>query len=269
LGRYILKDAPGARKSNELVEYLIPDDLRPRGVMKVEGYIKDPQNAVVPAYIAVTDLPTQKRVYSGRPQADGTYFFYLMEGSRYEMSVDPEKSNTSFFAREFDLTTEKIPQKERVNVILRQPVPEDELPLALVAFKPNTTTLEPSSDSELKRLLRVSKANPQLLFEIQITMTGYREDSVMSDVGLTEVRVDSIVQQLAKIDSAGQMSKRDTLFIRKTYHNDRTAAQAQSVLDYIVKLGGDPNSFSFKTIAMPAALPEETKLVVKAVAKQR
>ncbi|HTE30872.1 MAG TPA: hypothetical protein VK666_10900 [Chryseolinea sp.] len=269
LGRYILKDAPGARKSNELVEYLIPDELRPRGVMKVEGYIKDPQNAVVPAYIAVTDLSTQKRVYSGRPQADGTFLFYLMEGTRYEMSVDPEKSNISFFAKELDLSTEKIPQKERVNVILRQPVAEDELPLAMVAFKPNTATLEPTADSELKRLLRVAKANTQLLFEIQITMSGYREDSLMSDVDLTEVRMDSIVQQLAKIDSAGQLSQRDTTFIRKTYHNDRTAAQAQSVLDYIVKLGGDPNSFSFKTTAMPAALPGEMKLTVKAVAKQR
>ncbi len=269
LGRYLLKDVPGNRKNNELVEFLIPNDIRPKGVIKIEGTVKDPTNAAVPAYIAATDLGTGKRAFSGRPAADGSYMLYLMEGARYELSVDPEQSSLTFFARLFDLTTEKIPQKERVSVILRQPVPGDEIPLELITFKPGTAELEATAASEIKRLMRIAKANSKLLFEIQVSMTGYVEDSLASDADLTEVRMDTVMAHIAAVDSAGQSYQRDTIEIRKTYHNDRTALQAQAILDYVVKAGGDQNSFAYKASATPALLTEERKLTVKAIARQK
>lgn len=79
LGRYLVKDMPSAKKNNELVEFLIPDALRPKGMMKVEGKVTDVNNAAIPAYIAVTDLATNKRVYSARPNGDGSYAMYLLE----------------------------------------------------------------------------------------------------------------------------------------------------------------------------------------------
>ncbi len=269
LGRYLIKDVPGSRKTTELVEFLIPNEIRPKGVMKVEGYVKGPDNTAVPAYIAVTDISTNKRVYSGRPNAEGNYMLYLMEGSRYEMSVDPEQSNMTYFSRQLDLTGEKILQKERVNVILRAPAAGDELPLDLIQFKRGSTQVEPVSQSELKRLVRIANANPSLLFEIQITMTGYKEDSLRSDPDFTELRMDSVITQLAEVDSLGKLSKRDTIVVRKLYHNDRTAKQAQEVLNSLVQVGGDPASFAYKTIAIPAILPDERKVTVKAVVRQK
>jgi hypothetical protein len=269
LGRYLLKEAPGPRKTSELVEFLIPDALRPKGVMKVEGSVKGTDNNVVPSYITVTDIGTNKRVYTGRPNAEGNYMFYVMEGSRYEMSVDPEQNNMSFFSRQLDLTGDKIQQRERVNVVLRAPAAGDELPLNLVQFKPGTTQLDPVSQSEIKRLVRIAKANPTLLFEIQVTMNGYKQDSLRSDPDLTEVRIDSLVQQLAVVDSLGAIIKRDTVFTREIYHNDRTARQAKEILDYIVKAGGDVRSFSYKTVAVPAVVPDERLVTVKAIARQR
>jgi hypothetical protein len=112
--------------------------------------------------LAIVDLVNNKRVYSGRPNADGSYMVYLMEGTRYEMSVDPEQSNISYYAKQFDLTTDKIPQKERVNATLKQPVANDEFSLDLVVFKPSSILLESSSETELKRLGRVVKANHNL-----------------------------------------------------------------------------------------------------------
>lgn len=269
LGRYLIKEAPGPRKNSELVEFLIPDELRPKGMMKVEGKIIDENNAALPAYITIKDLVNSKRVYSGRPANDGSYFVYISEGSKYEMSIDPEQSKVGYFAKQFDLTGDKIPQREKINITLKQPVPGDEMLLDLIQFKPSTSELEVTSENELKRLIRLIKANPQLNFEIQVMLNGYEEDSVQSSPDLTEVLIDSMRTQVDDIDSLGQLYKRDTIVTRTTYHNDRTQAQADSIVEYLVRLGANANTLTTLTNAIPAVLPENRKLIVKAVARAK
>jgi hypothetical protein len=267
LGRYLIKEAPGSRKNSELVEFLFPDELRPKGMMKVEGKIADENGSAFPAYITIIDLTNSKRVYSGRPAADGSYFVYIREGSKYEFSVDPEQSKITYFVKQFDLTTDKIPQREKINVVLKQPVPGDELPLDGIQFKPFTSQLEPASESEMKKLVRLIKANPQLNFEIQVMLNGYEEDSVRSSDDLTQVLVDSIKTQMDDIDSLGQLYKRDTIVTRTLYHNNRTQLQAESIVEYIAKSGIDTTNVKTLTNAIPAVLPENRKLTVKAVAR--
>jgi hypothetical protein len=268
LGRYLIKEAPGAKKNSELVEFLFPAELRPKGMMKIEGKITDENNAPIPAYITITDLSNSKRIYSGRPASDGYYFVYVREGSTYEVSIDPEQSKIGFYARQFDLTGDKIPQRERVNAVLKQPLPGDELSLDAIQFKPSSSLLEQSSEGEIKRLVRLIKANPQLNFEIQVMLNGYAEDSIQSSPDLTEVLVDSMKTQIDDIDSLGQLYKRDTVVARLTYHNDRTRQQANSIIAQLVKSGIDPNSLKILTNAIPAALPEK-KLTIKAVARAK
>jgi len=269
LGRYLLKEAPGPKKNSELVEFLIPNELRPKGMMKIEGMITDPNKAPVSAYISVRDLATNKRVLSGRPNADGSYMLYLSEGTKYEMSIDPEQSNISYSAKQFDLTTDKIPQREKFNVTLRQPAPGDEFPLDFVLFKPNSAELDPLSETDLKRFLRVAKANPQLKFEIQVMLTGYEQDSVMSNPDLTEIMVDSLQTQLDEIDSAGQVYKKDTVIVKRIYHNDRTLLQAQNIIAYLQSQGISADAFTYFGNAIPEALPENRKTTIKAVARAK
>ncbi len=125
-------------------------------MMKVEGKITDENGAAIPAYITIMDLVNSKRVHSARPAADGSYFLYLREGSKYEMSVDPEQSKISYFARQFDLTADKIPQREKINVVLKQPVPGDEL-----AFGRNSIqTFHQSTGTYFRnRVEKISKVN--------------------------------------------------------------------------------------------------------------
>lgn len=257
LGRYLLKESPGARKNSEITEFLIPAEIKPRGLMIVEGKITDNTGAAIPAYISITDLATNKRAYSGRPSANGAYSIFLLEGTRYAMSVDPEQSNVSFFTRSFDLTSDKIPQKEKVNITLKQLQAGDEIQLN-VSFKPNSAVLDASSDDELKRLSRIAKANPALKFEIQVLLNGYAEDTIRSSADLTELTVDSIHTKLDNVD---------TVLVRKTYHNDRTLLQAQAVIDFLVAQGSDPKNLKYFGNAIPATSPENRKLVVKAVAR--
>jgi outer membrane protein OmpA-like peptidoglycan-associated protein len=268
LGRYLLKDAPG-KKTNELIEFLFPEDIRPRGMMKIEGKVTDAAGAPIPAYVSVSDLSDGRRVFTGRPDQNGSYALYLREGTQYELAVDPEQSNVSFFTRRFDLTTDKTPQRERVSTTLKPVAEGDELLLENVGFDPHSAQLLPASEEELKRLARLVKAVPELAFEIQVMMTGYREDSIQSDPDLTEVFIDSLLTQYDDIDSVGQLFQRDTLLVDTTYHNDRTHRQAESIVQYLVAQGAEPSRFIMFGNAIPAALPEEQKLIVKAVARRR
>jgi hypothetical protein len=113
LGRYLARDGKGARR-NEITEYLIPENLRPKGMMKLDGKVTGPEGAPTPAYVAIADLKTRKQVYNGRPNPDGTFLVYLMEGSTYELSVDPEQDNGTYFTKRYDLTSDKIPQIEKL-----------------------------------------------------------------------------------------------------------------------------------------------------------
>ncbi len=269
LGRYLIKETPGPRKKMELVEYLVPNDLRPKGMMKVEGTITDESGAAVPAYITITDLADGKRVHSSRPAADGSYFLYVREGTRYEFSVDPEQSKLNYFTKLLDLTTEKIPQREKIPVVLKEPSPGEEIILNGIQFQPSTAQLDPSSDREIKKFVRMMKANPGLSFEIQVLFEGYEEDSVRSSSELTEMRMDSIITLIDEIDSLGQGYKRDTVLIRTTFHNDRTQKQAESIVDQLVTAGINRDNLKIFTNTVAAVIPGDRKLIIKAVARSK
>jgi hypothetical protein len=267
VGRYLLRDSPGARK-NELVEYLIPDDLRPKGLMRVEGKVNAIENAPVPAYISVVDRITGKRIFSGRPAKDGSFTLYLLEGGKYELAIEPEQSDVSFFSKEFDLTSGEIPQIERVSASLKPVEANDEFDLNLVSFESYSSTLTAFSNDELKRLTRLIKNNPDYKFEIQVTFTGYLADSVQSDPDLTETLTDSVILKTEDIDSLGQLYQRDSLVVKTSYHNDRTQKQAETIVEYLTAAGVDPNRISYLVNSRPAAYEEKKKTLVRVKAEK-
>ena len=269
LGRYLLKDEKGKYK-NEIVEYLIPDNLRPKGMMKIDGKVSDHAGAPVAAYVSLTDMESNQRVFTGRPNRDGTFLAYIMEGSSYELAVDPEKDNLTFFTKKFDLNSDKIPQIEKVTAVIKPLAPGDELELAHVKFQPYSSEVDISeSATELRRLLRAVKANPNLKFEIQVMLSGYEEDSIQLKSDLTEVYYDSIADTYDDIDTLGQLYQRDTVYVMATWHNDRTLKQAQSIIRYLVSQGANEGNFSFFGNAIEATAPEEKKLTIKAVVRAK
>jgi hypothetical protein len=269
LGRYITRDVRGVRR-NEIMEYLIPDEHRPKGMMKLEGTITDELSRPVPAYISIVDLETNKRFYNGRPYADGTFLVYLMEGTKYEVSIDPEQDQVTFYSQEYDLTYDKIPQVERMRVILKPLIAGEEILLQNVSFKPFSSNLDLSSSAkQLNKFMRIIKANPNLKFEFQVLLQGYKQDSIQSDPDLTEVVVDSIHTTYDEIDTLGQLYEADTVLVNTTYHNDRTWQQAQALVDYFVSQGAKPENFGVFGNAIPATLPEEKKIIVKAAVRKK
>ena len=267
IGRYLLRDSPGARKS-ELVEYLIPKELRPKGLTKVDGKVLDPSGAPVASYISAVDIDSKKRVFSGRPEKDGSFMLYLLEGGRYAVGADPEQSNYSFFVQQIDLTTEDIPQFQKMNPVLKPVQVGDNLPLDMVSFETNGIALKEESAGELDRLVRLIKSNSDFTFEIQVLLAGYEEDSIAAP-DLTEAINDSIQTTYTEIDTLGQLYEKDTLFVTTRYHNDRTLQQAEQVVNYLSSKGIDSSSTKLFVNARPEAILENRKTTVNVVVRTK
>jgi len=264
-GLYALRDAPGKFKS-EIIEYLIPEELRPRGVMKVEGMVTDLATAT-PAYISVLNTSTGKRVLSTRPNTDGSFFFYLVAGSTYELSIEHQENNATFYSKRYDLTGNPVLRNDKLQVTLKEIAAGDQLLLEGIQFASNSAMLE-NSEAELRRLSRLIKSSPHLHFEIQVLMSGYLED-VQPLPGLTEHRIDSAYLSIEKIDSAGVVFTQDSLVITHIYHNDRTSKQAQTIADKLTELGVAHDNISFMVNARPEAILENRRTIVQLVTREK
>lgn len=301
ISRYLIRDSPGERK-NEIVEYLFPDNLRPKGVQRVDGKITNAQGQPAPAYLSVTDLETKRRTFTGRPEPDGSFILYLTEGSRYELAADPERGEYTFFTKRYDLTSDRPLNPDHLLVVLRPVVAGDELALGQTDFVPHTSKLDPGSAMELSRLSRIIKSAPDLAFEIQVLLEGYAEDTVQRDPDLTEIVYDSTYQLVEHPDTVRNYARMDSLLhwandslardsmalsvgdvdslymqmitdtvlvVKIRYHNDRTMAEAEAIADELVRLGVDRGKLQLFANAWPEAIPEKRRTLVKVVVRKR
>ncbi|MCB0493684.1 MAG: PD40 domain-containing protein [Cyclobacteriaceae bacterium] len=313
LGRYLLKDQPGPRTS-EIVELLFPSDLKPKATVKIEGVVAGLENPSSP-YIAVFDQKDQNRVYNGRPEKDGTFTFYLKEGAIYNLSIEPEKDNYTFYSKTYDFTSDQVPMSDKVEAVIKPLTKGTELELG-IEFKSTTASLSPSSTQSLRRLTRMVKGNPDKKFVLDVTLQGYVTDSLQSSTDLTEVIIDTVhytvpkqvpdtvkldsllivinerdslkqVQTktdstivaldddttfMAQIDSIRKIAFKtvmvDSVAIKRTYHNNRTEAQAKSIIDYLIKEGATAQNISFTNKAIPEGVAENRKTKVKVIVNE-
>lgn len=265
-GRYLLKDAPGKFK-REIIEYLMPEEWRPRAVMKIEGLITDANGKATPAYISVVDS-TRSRIITDRPDERGNFVFYLVAGNRYEVSIDPELGTYTYFSKTIDMTGDTNPLVQKINAVLKPIQLGDELDLEGIKFKPHSAELN-GAESDLRRLFRLIRSSPQFAFEIQVLLVGYEEDSVQLKADLTEISVDSLIVQLEEIDSTGLAISRDSLIVKTTYHNNRTEKQSKTIIDALVSLGADEMALTSFVNVRPDPLPENHKTIVRVAVRKK
>lgn len=266
-GRYLLRDQKGKTKT-EIVELLFPNDVRPKGVLKIEGTVKSTDAVLPNAYVSVTELPSGKRFYSGRPDKEGNFVVYLREGSRYELALDPEDGHYTYFTRLFDLTGNANLNTQKINIPVKKLQAGDELELSGLRFKPYSAELE-DADAEIGRLARLLKNNPQFDYEIQVLLEGYREDSVQSSPDLTELTMDSIRIKVSDIDSLGQLYQRDSIAVKSIWHNNRTDKQAKEIIKRLVQEGVSASSLRTFTNARPEAVIENRTTRVRLTVRNK
>lgn len=266
-GRYLLRDMKGKFKT-EIVELLFPGDVRPKGIMKLEGTVKSPEGTTPGVYVSVTEWPSGKRVYSMRPDKEGNFSVYLKEGSTYELAVDPEESNLTYYTERIDLTGNANLNTRRITTTIKKLQPGDELELNGLQFKKYAVEPENAS-AEISRLARLLKNNPQFDYEIQVLLEGYVEDSVQSSPDLTEQITDSIKIKVPDIDSLGQLVHRDSLVLKTVWHNNRTEKQAREIVRLLVQQGVPASSLRTFTNARPEPVAEQRKTRVRITVRNK
>lgn len=304
LGRYLLKDQPGARTS-EIVEILFPPDVKPKATLKIDGLVTGLDNLSSP-YIAVFDLKNQKRIFNGRPQKNGAFTIFLKEGTIYDLAVEPERETFTFYSKRYDLTADPIPQLDKVDVSIKPISIGTEIDLA-VDFEKYSARTTPYSLHELRRVARMIKGNPDFKFQIDVVLQGYQQDAVQSSPDLTEViidtlhfkvekqipdttKLDALLVELNKIDSLENISSDsvqadvnarrrsqldsirstafiimqiDSMAIKRTFHNDRTTAQALEIIAQLTKEGASSANLGYYCKAIPEPIAEKRKTLVR------
>jgi hypothetical protein len=268
LGRYLMKDAPSASGTSELIELLFPPDLKPKGVMKVEGRITGPANPASP-YVNIIDINSKAKILSSRPSKEGVFTVYLPESSMYALNVDPEQDNFTFHSRKFDLTAGLPGTLEIVDIALKPLVKGDVIELT-TSFQPQSTELTEDSRAELLKAARMINGNQAMKFNVEVSLYGYQIDSIQSSADLTEPLIDSVYYTMTKTstDSTGAVTTEstDSLVVKTSYHNDRTLLQALEVVNFLIEQGVPAGNVAPANRVFDA-IPEERKTLVRLIAR--
>ncbi len=262
-GMYLLRDAHGQR-SSELVEFLFPPDVRPKGTLRVEGIVSGPLDLASP-YITIFDYSDQRRVFSTRPGKSGAFVAYMNYGNQYELSVEPEQDNYTFYSKQYDLRGDGSPMVERIQALLAPVSSGDALDLNGIHFDPHSTTVTSSSAQELRRLSRLIHGSPGKSFSIEVTLQGYVQDTIRSTSDLTEVVYDSTRIPVTYVVDSVTTATRDSIVVKARYHNDRTLRQAKAIEAALVQEGTPPARLASSGKAVAEAILEKRNTLVRVI----
>lgn len=261
-GMYLLKDMKG-QHSSELVELLIPPELRPKGTLRIEGRVAGPAD-LASAFITVYDLNNQKRFFSTKPAADGNFVAYMNYGAVYDLSIEPEKDNFTFFSKTFDLRGENLSMVNRLEATLSPAMPGTVVDLDGITFTTMSEIAE-SSTQELSRLIRLIQGNSAHSFSIEVTLMGYQVDSIQSTPDLTEVIGDTVKIPVTYMVDSITTATRDSIIVKTRYHNDRTLKQAKALERHLVLQGISPGRLASSGKAELEAILEKRKTLVRII----
>ena len=263
-GRYLMTEQAG-KQETELVELLFPPEVKPKGVMKLDGRVSGLANPGA-AYVSLFDRDTDAKVGTTRPDKLGVFNLYLKEGVRYSVSVDPEQDTYTFFTKGYDLTTGRVNTMDRFEAPLKLALAGDEIMLEEVSFKQGSAEIEKSSKRQLDRAARLIKSASASKYVIEVNLYGYQKDSLQSSPDLTELQYDTAHYTVTTTttDSLGvtTQAERDSIAVKTTYHNDRTVQQALEVVNYLIEQGV-PSGKVTPASRVFDAVAEERRILVK------
>lgn len=263
-GMYLLKDVPGQR-SNELVEYLFPPEIRPKGTLKVEGSVTGVPDPSL-TYITVYRLPEKTKAITLQPSKDGTFQVYMNYGRHYQLAIEPADGHYTFSSKAYDLRGESNSMVDRFEVHLEPVKPGLVFELTDVEFESGSSILMPSAALELSRISRMIEGNPDRSFSIEVTLFGFQQDSIRSNPDLTEVAYDTTrIPIVYQVDSA-TTATRDSIVVRSRFHNDRTLQQAKAIAAQLIKDGTNPGRLASSGKALAEAIPEKRRTSIQVIA---
>ncbi len=279
-GRYLYTSQHSGR-DYDLVQLLIPEEFRPKKVMRIQGKVTDVVTGEpVNAKLIVFNVDLRDRIWNDNIGEAGEFALVLNEGNTYDLSVNHPDASYKYYSKVYSLD-DIGRDKEQLNIQL-EPLTSEKEYVSDVLFEQHTSNLADGSIYELRRLADMVRRNPNMKIEIHVTQTNYQEDSVQSNPDLTEVLIDSMIVERqvlvtnisdipqntdslnieeidATVDSLNSMSySKDSTVVEQaeiyetveelqityTYHNDRTMSQAEAIKSFLVEKGAKEENLS-------------------------
>ncbi|PZR38710.1 MAG: hypothetical protein DI538_08970 [Azospira oryzae] len=166
----------GANQQLDLFEVAIPEEMRPKPTVVVEGTVTNAKTkAVVGAYVMVEDLNTSELIaVSKSNSATGKYLVVLPAGKTY--SVSANKEGFFFHSERFDVPATSTYQEIRKDIELKPIEKGAKVVLNNIFFETGKATLSPQSRVELEKAIDLMKVNPSMVIEV-----GGHTDNVGDD----------------------------------------------------------------------------------------
>ncbi len=166
----------GANQQLDLFEVAIPEEMRPKPTVVVEGTVTNAKTkALVGAYVMVEDLNTSELIaVSKSNSATGKYLVVLPAGKTY--SVSANKEGFFFHSERFDVPATSSYQEIKKDIELKPIEKGAKVVLNNIFFETGKATLSPQSRVELEKAIDLMKVNPSMVIEV-----GGHTDNVGED----------------------------------------------------------------------------------------
>lgn len=172
---YFSRYGPG-NKNSDLYEIAIPEEMRPKPTVVVEGIVTNEKTKeVVGSYVMVEDVNTAELIaVSKSNSATGKYLVVLPAGRTY--SVSANKEGFFFHSELFDIPNTAKFTTVRKDIDLKPIEKGAKIILNNIFFETGKATLTPQSRVELEKAIELLKSNPSMKIEV-----GGHTDNVGDD----------------------------------------------------------------------------------------
>lgn len=189
-------------KHLDLFEMAIPEEMRPKPTVVVEGIVTNSKTkAVVGAYVMVEDMNTGELIAVNKSNsATGKYLVVLPAGKTY--SVSANKEGFFFHSERFDVPVTSSYQEIKKNIELKPIEKGAKVVLNNIFFETGKAALTPQSRVELEKAVDLLKTNPTMIIEV-----GGHTDNVGDDaynMKLSHDRAKSVREYLANAGIASE-----------------------------------------------------------------
>jgi outer membrane protein OmpA-like peptidoglycan-associated protein len=258
-----------------IIKAQIPDDMKPSKVNFIDGKVTA-NGEPVEVFLQLYDFESDDPVQYGRNNKDGSFQMIVPEGKNYDFSATPTQEGIRYFAKIYELEEMESSKWERATIELESLSEGNSWTNQNIKFLKGTANLSPTSDYEMKRLIKLLRNNPDLNLTLEVYTDEVIEDTVQSDPDLTEIRQDTIEYQIdylvidtvflemdSLIEVANEEMQTDTLSadeffelgeepdfeldsmyiqvpkkkVIDIYHNDRTYRQAETLSNFFREKG--------------------------------
>ena len=275
----------------QIHEIKIPDEFRPDDVLV--SLWKEKDELPINARYQIYDMETKERLLNNRVSDEKEMYVVLPAGKIYNVILMPNDAQQLFVSRVFDQTETTRPRFETWTFSMSSPQPGDAIFAEGIAFNKYDTTLVETSRYTMNNLSRILSNNPDIHLSMEVIIQKYREDSMFVDQDLTELIIDTLSVEYPLIDSV--YTDPDTIYmdydsitmtqeidtiifrgieyvydsanaiyhIKKTYHNDRTPRQLNSLKEYLKSNSIDLSRINFKARRQDNNEEDAPKFLVK------